>query len=559
MYQNLRRNDGKLPSARRRGHLSDTRAHGTGHRFYSTCCQKASGIFLTLFDGYYDMIRKVTFAGSFLFQNMNVLQRHNHAVLKKYILSPKIINSLTIRKNGVIELHDLEWQDYWGDNCLQSLLDKLFVSWHDWISSRFDQTKLNRYVYDYFRLLETALVDYLSGKINVYFLNKIVAFETFLISAPNSKNKVASLFSSRNPNYLLHKISNPIAHDDPKYLPVICQREQLGQTAHLYFHYRRIPIKHSHGTQLFVYPPVTLTNHEFSSFDVIDTLFRVLTRYNDPWVKLRCQSLAKWVFNDLIHSFDKSKINLLDLGCGSAKISMRLCSQAYNNAKSSFDMLLVDAIPSRFSIARSFYRNYQAFEAIRYRQSDLFDWVSSMHDSSATYDITLMLRIFDILCQYHPESLPIEHIQSSVKLSDATILEIPTSQLILDSPAKIVHSLHKIRTQSGSAYFQPALQDFFKSVFLCCNINSEAKDNREVVLPVRSFSENRLVMKDGTSIIGRIMEKSQYLVIEDSEVSLDLLHEHAKKRQLEHLTFTYKRPRQCSPNSHCILISHGNH
>ena len=88
---------------------------------------------------------------------MNILQRHNHAVLRRHVFSPKIITSLNIPQNGAIELHDLEWKDYWGKSCLQSLLDKLFLSWKDWILSRFDRTKLNGYIYDYFRLLEVSL------------------------------------------------------------------------------------------------------------------------------------------------------------------------------------------------------------------------------------------------------------------------------------------------------------------------------------------------------------------------------------------------------------------
>jgi len=74
--------------------------------------------------------------------------------------------------NGVIKLDDLEWQDYWDGCSLQSLLDKLFVSWHGWISSWFDRAKLNSYVYDYFCLLETGLAAYQSGEIDLRFLNK---------------------------------------------------------------------------------------------------------------------------------------------------------------------------------------------------------------------------------------------------------------------------------------------------------------------------------------------------------------------------------------------------
>jgi len=339
---------------------------------------------------------------------------------------------------------------------------------------------------------------------------------------------------------------------------VVCRGEQWEKTAKLYFHYRRIPVKQTHGTQLFVYLPVTSQLHEYSGFNVIDSLFRVFTPKNDPWIKQRCVSLAKSVFNDLIISLCKPKINLLDLGCGSAKISMQLCIQGHAETQSSFDVSLIDTIPSRFSIAHSFYKNSQAFEAIRYRRNDLFDWVANMHNETAEYDITLMLRVYDTFCLYQIDSIPIESL-SSVKLPDATaVFQTPTSQQIQSSPGRIVHSLHKIRTQRGYAYFQPALRDFFKAVFFCCNTHSNIEDTKEneIFLPVRSFSEDRLVMKDGRSILERIMEKSQYLIIEDSDVSLELLRHHAKKRNLCHLMFTNKRPRQYFSNSHCILISH---
>jgi hypothetical protein len=66
-------------------------------------------------------------------------------------------------------------------------------------------------------------------------------------------------------------------------------------------------------------------------------------------------------------------------------------------------------------------------------------------------------------------------------------------------------------------------------------------------------------MEDGVSIIRRIMENSQHLIIEDSDLSLDLLCQHAEKRQLGYLTFTSKRSHQDFSGSHRILVSHGKH
>jgi SAM-dependent methyltransferase len=266
--------------------------------------------------------------------------------------------------------------------------------------------------------------------------------------------------------------------------------------------------------------------------------------------------LGKSVFNDLVYSINKPKISLLDLGCGSAKISMRLCAQAYANTKNAFDVLLVDTIPSRFSIARSFYNNYQAFDAIRYKRSELFNWIANMQNDSKEYDITLMLRFLDTLSQYQAELISHEKIISAIKKCGSATLQIPTSQLILDSPSDIIHSLHRIKMQNGSAYFQPSLRDFFKAVFLCCNMIANVESNNDVVLPVRSFFEERLVMQDGISIFEKIMNKSQYLIIEDSEVSLKLLCDHARKRKLTHLAFSNTLPARGLSGSHCTLISH---
>jgi hypothetical protein len=51
----------------------------------------------------------------------------------------------------------------------------------------------------------------------------------------------------------------------------------------------------------------------------------------------------------------------------------------------------------------------------------------------------------------------------------------------------------------------------------------------------------------------------QIVIIEDSDLSLDLLYDHVEKRQLGHLTFTNKRSLQDFSGSHRVLISHGKH
>lgn len=107
-------------------------------------------------------------------EHMNALQRYNHAILRKHLFSQRIITSLDVQPNGILPLESTAWTEYWKNCHLQPLLDQLFSSGSDWISSWFNREKRTRSIYDYFRLLETGLTAFRTGEIHVLFLKKIV-------------------------------------------------------------------------------------------------------------------------------------------------------------------------------------------------------------------------------------------------------------------------------------------------------------------------------------------------------------------------------------------------
>jgi hypothetical protein len=204
-------------------------------------------------------------------------------------------------------------------------------------------------------------------------LRKIVGFEAIRVSG-NCGGSAAGIVSARHPVYLLSKLAKPGAPENPKYLPLICPCGDLPGPGALYWHYRRIPLIRTGGIQLFVYPPAEVCNRPLSHA-LIGQLFACLTPRSDPWIRERSQSLYDGVFASLAARSASPRLHLLDMACGSAKITMTLCRKASAAHRKSFDLTLVDVVRGSRSIANAFYRNPRVFGNVVFRQESLFDWV----------------------------------------------------------------------------------------------------------------------------------------------------------------------------------------
>ena len=108
----------------------------------------------------------------------------------------------------------------------------------------------------------------------------------------------------------------------------------------------------SGGVQLFVYPPAEVVNRPLSHA-LIGQLFACLTPRSDPWIRERSQSLFDGVFAPLVAGSASPRLHLLDMACGSAKVTMTLCRKASAAHRKLFDLTLVDVVRGSKSIANA--------------------------------------------------------------------------------------------------------------------------------------------------------------------------------------------------------------
>ena len=296
------------------------------------------------------------------------------------------------------------WDEYWGTcDFLAGEIAQLKAAWTALIAGRFDDKLRSDFVRTYFLLLRACLDCHARGHNMLTLLRKIVGFETIRISG-DCNGSAAAIISARHPAYLLSKLARPDAPENPKYLPLICPCGDLPGTAALYWHYRRIPLTRTGGIQLFVYPPTEVCNRPLSHA-LIGQLFACLTPKSDPWIRERSQSLYDGVFASLVARSASPRLHLLDMACGTAKITMTLCRKAYAAHRKSFDLTLVDVVRGNRSIANAFYRNPKVFGNVLFRRDSLFEWVDKNADKpQMRFDVALLLRACDLFSRFSIEN-----------------------------------------------------------------------------------------------------------------------------------------------------------
>ena len=304
------------------------------------------------------------------------LQRYNQRLVRSALRETRLLTVLDVTAGRRIRVTSVTWDEYWGQcGPLAREIAQLKAAWTALIARNFASSLRPEFVRTYFLLLRTCLDRHADGQNMLSVLKKIVGFETIRVSG-DCGGSAAAIASARHPVYLLSKLANPHAPENPKYLPLICPCGTSPEANSLYWHYRRIPLMRTDGIQLFVYPPAEVCNRPLSHA-LIGQLFACLTPRNDPWIRERSQSLYDGVFASLVARSASPRLHLLDMACGSAKITMTLCRKAFAAHRRSFDLTLVDVVRGNKAIANAFYRNPRVFGNVVFRRESLFEWVDT--------------------------------------------------------------------------------------------------------------------------------------------------------------------------------------
>lgn len=473
---------------------------------------------------------------------MDRLQRYNQRLVRTALREPRLLTVLDVTGGRRLRLTSITWDEYW-EHCdpLGREIAELKAAWAALIAGHFASSLRRDYVRNYFLLLRTCLERHADGQNMLSMLRRIVGFEAIRVSG-HCGGSAAAIASARHPVYLLSKLANPRAPENPKYLPLICPCGTSPEANALYWHYRRIPVIQSNGIQLFVYPPAEVGSRPLSHA-LIGRLFACLTPRNDPWIRERSQSLYDGVFASLVARSTSSRLHLLDMACGSAKITMTLCRKAFAAHQKSFDLTLVDVVRGSKSIANAFYRNPKVFANLMFRRESLFDWVDTNSDNSQVhFDVALMLRACDLFSRFSVQEIAHRKANGLIGRGvardrvDSHVLH-PAELIQNDCLRKIQHGIGRFIFKSGWVFRQFSASDYFKAIHLVRG-GALSSDEDTIYAPLRAFDEDVLVLPSGRSLIAQLLRMANQLVIEDADLLPCHLERHFRRFHLADLCVT---------------------
>jgi len=489
---------------------------------------------------------------------VNRLQVRNQRAIRRLLEEPLLIAFVRIDAGHLIDVEGLGWDDYWNDcGPLEEQLAPLNAAWLNLIKSGHSPVRFSEYVSAYFGLLKACVRRVVRGEVALAALSKVIGFETFHI-LDQDNHSVAGTINVRNPAYLLSKVAQPKVFDDPKFLPLICPSRRASPLGRLYCHYRRIPLVDSANIQLFIYPPVG-QRRQTGSYALIGRLFKSLTPKDDPWVKERSETLFDGVFDKLFADCEFDEVRMLDLACGSARVTAELCKKAYARHQRAFDLTLIDVVRSNKSLANVFYRNPSTFRGLVFQQGSLFDWVKNHADDAAfRFDLVLMLRVLDVFSSFHIETLSLFEAMMLIRrdgqriVLDKHLLD-PARLIELGVPDRIQHSIRRTKLRRGSIFYQFSLSDYFKAIHLITGGKVDLHDEA-IYVPVRRFDDSAFVLPSGNSMIGQLTRMADRVIIEDVDLNARHLREHFERFGLEGLRVTDVTDRQRMRGASVTLV-----
>lgn len=469
------------------------------------------------------------------------LQRYNRRLVRNALRETRLLTALDVSAGRRIRVASATWDEYWGQcGPLANEIAELKAAWTTLIVRNFANSMRQGFVRAYFRLLRACLDRHARGENVLSLLRKVVGFETIRVSG-DCGGSAAAIVSARHPVYLLNKLATPHASENPKYLPLVCQCGISPEADSLYWHYRRIPLIQSDGIQLFVYPPAQVCDRP-SSHTLIGQLFACLTPKSDPWIQERSQSLFDGVFSSLVARAPSRRLQLLDMACGSAKVTIRLCRKASVAHQKLFDLTLVDVIRGNRAIANAFYRSPKVFGNVAYRRENFFEWVDKNSDKpEMRFDVALLLRACNLFSHFSIEAMSCREANTLIEDQAGAPVDLQTlrpADLIESSQlAKIQHGIGRFIFKNGWSFRQFSSSDYYKAIQLVMGGKLPGREDT-IYVPRRAFDEGALVLPSGRSLIARLLTMSSHLVVEDADLLPCHLERHFKQFALDDLSVT---------------------
>lgn len=491
----------------------------------------------------------------------NLLRVRGRGQLLSLLETPVLLTSLDVAPDGRFVPETRDWATFWdpvhqlANRQVDGALDSLHSAWRDYIRSGFDRSLQREYCFRYFSLLDLVLS---AGRDEEHpsswqrALRVVVSFECFGLraSALGEEILAAGTTTLRNPCYLLAKLKWPGALDDAQFLPLIavCDDGSAG----LFYHYRQYGLAKDSPISLLLYLAASPA-HRSSSFSLVDSLVGGIGPGLDPRIGQRARRLWERILRPIIEATyaDRSgpiDLEFVDVGAGTGALTSALCRKllawgAVAGFSPRFRLWFVDlslADPARFFRSRDL---KNSVDGLMFLGDDYRVWLGRPRPlpGSSGLRVALVSKLFNNLsrfsvCSFRAGVLPAPLIGSaSFKEGE----HLPAHCLSLEGPGSeaLMVSSSRVTLPEGRTFAQASLSDFCRAVGLAQAADGSGGGLDDgVCLPLRAFNPECLVASDGASVLGRLLEHCDYLIVEDADLRPKELVEHLRMFSLHELT-----------------------
>lgn len=475
----------------------------------------------------------------------------NRAKLLAAVEKPEVITGISLSNNGAINISTCNWKKYWepvfslNNAELTAAVESLHIIWNQYILSRFKPSFHRDYCYLYYSLIQKALD--LSPEFSkpgpLEIISRIAAFENFNIRLDSSQGLAcaACTTTTRNPNYLLGKLKNPNAPEDPQLLPLITIHDAPSE---MYYHYRQHKLSIDSNSSLLLYPAANHANRP-DSFSAISKLESAISSGADPWAGKRAQTFVKGLLpflSNIFQTVDKAHaiIELVDLGSGSGSLLACLCDELSklldsNGIKCGFRIWMIDIAPISPEKEFAKLKRRGILDSVTCLSVDYKKWLAKPQPLPKKHGLRAIIisRFFNNLSDFIIAPFEYEKFKQDLSFSEPANHQAsynPVVCLVPDGkgPENLVTSSKHLDLGNGQSFNQFSLSNYFRCLYLLQNKPGSEAEMKvgSVYLPVRSFRPDSLIADNGDSILESLLESCDAIALQDADLTPEVLQSH---------------------------------
>ena len=450
----------------------------------------------------------------------SMLRTFRRLQLFNRLRQPVLLRAIELDGN-LVRFSSASWEEYWADipTTFRSYVRNLKKTWRAYIDSDFASSEAEPYCSAYLDLLRVVVE--CKDKTSPHYkaiLGRALGFENFVLKYRHNLSAFAAATTSfRNPGFLsLRQLGlRKNSRNDPHLLPLVVATSPEAPI--LFYHYRKQRILKNCDDSLLFFPVVNVEDRP-ASFRGLDALTGNLVSAWDSRIEERSRMLARKILVPLLTKTSdetnqrKAKaLSILDIGSGVGLFTSKLISKilqagVLGNRKielSLLDMLTVD--PKRhFSTATLIH----GLAKVEYISEDYIRWLSGASSNCGEkFDLVFLFRILHNLSRFS-----IGMVEQDAMKPEFARNRYPVFEHMSD-------------------YYQ-AISMLFPQL---SNQHVQEPRATSVFVPQRVFNPLSLVMPGGGSMIDRLCEIANDILIEDGDLGPDVLSNHIAENVKSHI------------------------